>query len=273
MKKLICLILAITMLFLLPSCSQPKEEKTETTETVTNPATIDQGYPVPNNQNWEPSDNATGARFNFTLEEYTTKFNAMYNSLGGELEELDFNLWQITSQNQVDENGIVYDNYYYANDGVVLTATVEKESNKLMNLGCGTTVSIFVDDNKSQQQTVILGMAGVMACVAGDYPVGDVTFFGDLFVNCISNNNNSFWYNNCIYLVNIEEGETDDDSTVLFRIVPATDNIESEWKLENYIKYLEENKQEETTETVEVITSPQIVGAEEPKQTDPTETE
>ncbi len=270
MKKLICLFLAVSVLFLLPSCSQEKKDTVETTQAVTKPATIDQGYPLPNNQNWEPSNNATGARFNFTLEEYTNRFNTMYNSLGGDLEQLDFSLWQVTNENQVDENGIVYDSYYYASDGLVLTATVEKDSKKIMNLGCGTTVALFVDDQETQHQTVILGMTGVMACVAGDYPVDDVTFFGDLFVSCISNTNNSFWYNNCIYLVNIEEGETDEDSTVLFRIVPATDNIEKEWNLENYVTYLEENKQQETTETVEVITSPQIVGAEQTKQTDPT---
>ncbi len=262
MKKLICLCLAISILFLLPSCSEKSEEKTETTSATISISTSDEGYPVPNKQNWETSNNATGARFNFTLKEYTDNFNKMYNSLGGDLEEINFDLWQITSENQVDENGIVYDNYYYAFDGIVLTATVEKESNKIMNLGCGTTVSIFVDDNKSQQQTVILGMAGVMACVAGDYPVDDVTFFGNLFVNSISNTHNSFWFNNCIYLVNIEEGETDDDSTVLFRIVPATDNIEKEWNLLNYKTYLQENKQEETTESVPVSTSPQIIGAE-----------
>ena len=262
MKKLICFILAVSMLFLLPSCSQEKKETEKTTEVATNPATIDEGYPIPDNQNWEPSDNATGARFNFNLKQYTDNFNAMYSKLGGSAEQLDYGLWQKTSENQVDENGIVYDNYYYAFDGIVLTATVEKESNKIMNLGCGTTVSIFVDDNKSQQQTVILGLAGVMACVAGDYPVDDVTFFGNLFVNSISNTHNSFWFNNCIYLVNIEEGETDDDSTVLFRIVPATDNIEKEWNLLNYKTYLQENKQEETTESVPVSTSPQIIGAE-----------
>lgn len=272
MKKLICFILAVSMLFLLPSCSQEKKETEKTTEVATNPATIDEGYPIPDNQNWEPSDNATGARFNFNLKQYTDNFNVMYSKLGGSAEQLDYGLWQKTSENQVDENGIVYDSYYYASDGLVLTATVEKESDKIMNLGCGTTVSLFVDTTETQHQTVILGMTGVMACVAGGYPVDDVTFFGDLFVNCISNNNNSFWYNNCIYLVNIEEGSTDDDSTVLFRLVPATDSIEKEWNLENYIKYLENQVPQETTETAEIVTSPKIEGAEQKKQTEETKT-
>lgn len=253
MKKLICLFLTISMLFLFVSCNQSEDTGNSQSEKKVYTASADEaGYPYPIVQNWEESNNATGARFDMTLKEYTEKFNEMYNSLGGGSQQIDFSQWQLQSEGQLDENGVAYDYYYYADDMVVLTATVEQDTDKIMNLGCGTTVSVFINEENAQYQTVILAMTGIMACVAGNYPVDNVTFFSNLFVDTITENNNSFWYNNCIYLLNVEEGETDDESTMLFRIVAASDNIEKDWNLVNYKTYKEEDTtpqilQEETT--------------------------
>ncbi len=256
MKKLISIFLTVSVLFLFSSCGQAENSGNSKSEKKIYTASADEaGYPNPIAQNWEESNNATGARFDMTLKEYTEDFNKMYNSLGGGNQQIDFSKWQLQSKGQRDENGIVYDYYYYADDMVVLTATVEQESEKIMNLGCGTTVSVFINEENSQYQSVILAMTGIMACVAGNYPVDNVTFFSNLYVNTISDNNNSFWYNNCIYLLSVEEGKTDDESTMLFRIVAATDDIEDEWHLINYKTYLEEDttpdtSQEETTTPV-----------------------
>lgn len=246
MKKLICIILAASLLLLVTSCNTSPEKSSDSSAATKDIATADEGYPNPQKKTREESNNATGARFNMTLEEYTEEFNKMYNSLGGGSEEIDFSQWQNLKSGQLDENGIAYDYYYYAGDNAVLTATVEQESGKLMNLGCGTTVSVFINENDTQYQSVILAMTGIMACVAGGYSVDNVTFFADLYVDTISGTNNSFWYNNCIYLLNVEEGESDEDSTMLFRIVAAEDSIEKEWQLINYKTYLKEKTQTET---------------------------
>ncbi|MCH5299726.1 MAG: hypothetical protein J1E56_00270 [Ruminococcus sp.] len=273
MKKLICLFLTISMLFLFVSCNQSEDTGNSQSEKKVYTASADEaGYPYPIVQNWEESNNATGARFDMTLKEYTEKFNEMYNSLGGGSQQIDFSQWQLQSEGQLDENGVAYDYYYYADDMVVLTATVEQDTDKIMNLGCGTTVSVFINEENAQYQTVILAMTGIMACVAGNYPVDNVTFFSNLFVDTITENNNSFWYNNCIYLLNVEEGETDDESTMLFRIVAASDNIEKDWNLVNYKTYKEEDTtpqilQEETTIPVlEVQQETETSSAEETTQ-------
>lgn len=271
MKKLICLILTVSLLLLFPSCNMGSDSNTSNNKSEDKTATADEGYPYPNKVNWEESQNATGARFNLTLKEYTEQFNKMYNSLGGGSEEIDYSKWQLMKKGQLDENGVAYDYYYYADDKAVLTATVEQQSGKLMNLGCGTTVSVFINENETTYQSVILAMTGIMACVAGGYSVDNVTFFADLYVDTISNSNNSFWYNNCIYLLNVEEGETDEDSTMLFRIVAATDNIEEEWQLINYKTYLQENTQAATAPESKIEISPDVEGAIAQKETDSSE--
>ena len=156
MKKLICLILTVSMLFLFASCNGSENEGNSQAEKKTYTASADEaGYPNPIEQNWEESNNATGARFDMTLEEFTEKFNKMYNSLGGGSQQLELSNWQKQSSDQHDENGVAYDYYYYADDKAVLTATVEQESGKIMNLGCGTTVSVFINEENTQYQSVI----------------------------------------------------------------------------------------------------------------------
>lgn len=271
MKKLICLVLAVSMLFLFASCSDNKDTGSSQTEKKVYDSTSDEaGYPYPIEQNWEESENVTGARFDMTLKEYTEKFNEMYNSLGGGSQQLDFSKWELQTEGQIDEKGIAYDYYFYADDKVVLTATVEQDSKKIMNLGCGTTVSVFINDEDTQYQAVILAMTGIMACVAGNYPVDNVTFFSNLYVDTISDNNNSFWYNNCIYLLNVEEGETDDESTMLFRIVAATDDIEKEWSIVNYKTYKQENT---TPQFLQETTAASVFETEQETESSVKETE
>lgn len=236
-KKLICLFLCFIFLLGLASCS-PQQESSEVSSGATADQTDNNQYfPSPQAVAWEKSDNATGARFDMTLAEYTDAFNKMYNSLGGGSEEIEYSSWQKMKSGEKDENGVEYDYYYYSDDKAVLTATVETGSEKLMNLGCGTTVAVFVDNTNTNYQTIVLTMAGIMASVAGGYSVDNVKFFSDLYIDTISNSNNSFWYKNGIYLLNIEEGSSDDNSTMLFRVVAAEDKIKDEWDLVDYATY------------------------------------
>lgn len=236
MKKTICLALLLVFVMLAPSCKADFSGANSSNKYFSG---YEKEFPSPKNPNWEESGNVTGARFNMTLREYTEKFNEMYNSLGGGSEELEFTNWQLQKSGQYDDNGVEYDYYYYADDKAVLTATVETVSGKLMNLGCGTTLSVFVNDSDPKYQGIILNMTGIMAAVAGGYSAEDVKFFSDMYVDTISNSNSSFWYNNCIYLLNIQDNNNDRDSTMLFRVVAAKDSIESDWKLIDYKTYLQ----------------------------------
>ena len=242
-KRLIAILSAAVILACLSSCSGLSDANDTNGSNQHNVAAEDDKYPSPEESKWEESTNVTGARFDLTLREYTDEFNDMYNSLGGGSEELDFNNWKLQKSGQYDENGVEYDYYYYADDKAVLTATVETVSGKLMNLGCGTTLSVFVDGSDARYQGIILNMTGIMACVAGGYAVDHVRFFSNMYVDTISNSNSSFWYNNCIYLLNIEEGETDDTSTMLFRVVAAKESIEEDWNLIDYKTFLQNSTQ------------------------------
>lgn len=243
-RKPICLLLILSVLLLCTSCGGGSEQTDTPSSSTQAVSTEDEAYPSPKTVNWEPSTNSTGARFKMTLKEYSDAFNAMYNSLGGGSETIDYAKWQkIKTGEKDEESGMIYDSYYYADDNAVLTAAVEQESGKIMNLGCGTTVSVFVDKTASDYQTIVLTMTGIMASVAGGYTVDSVTFFSDLFIDTISNTNSSFWYHNGIYLLNIEEGETDAESTMLFRVIPAVDELEKEWDLIDYKDFCLEQEQ------------------------------
>lgn len=264
-KKPICLLLILSVLLLCTSCGGTENTKNSSSESPQKVSTEDEAYPSPKITNWEPSPNSTGARYNMNLKEYTDAFNEMYNSLGGGSEAIDYAQWKKMKSGEKDEeSGMIYDYYYYADDKAVLTATVEQESGKIMNLGCGTTVSVFVDKTTADYQTIILTMTGIMASVAGGYTVDNVTFFADLFIDTISNTNNSFWYNNGIYLLNIEEGETDADSTMLFRVVPAVDALEEEWDLIDYKDFCleqEYNGKQTSKPDAENITEKEILSS------------
>lgn len=228
MKKLIYLILIITLVLSMCSCSQ---------NTTTSGATEDEAnYPQPVENTFIESENSTGMRYSMTLWDYTTAFNLMYSDLGGgNTEGISFSEWTLIEENKKDDNGVNYNYYYYNNGKIVLTATVETETEQVMNLGCGTTVDLFTESSSNQQETMTL--CGIMAAVAGGYESDAVTFFDNLFVDTINSEDNCFWYNNSIYLLSTEEGNNKKESTMLFRTMPATDRIRDKWNIQDYISY------------------------------------
>jgi acylphosphatase len=229
MKKFICLILIVIFSLSLCACSKSTTRISGATEDEAN-------YPTPVEDNYEESENSTGLRYNMTLWDYTTSFNLMYSDLGGgNVQGVSFSDWVLMKENQKDENGITYNYYYYNNGKVVLTATVETESEKVMNLGCGTTVARFTDSASAQQETMTL--CGIMAAVAGGYESEAVTFFDNLFVDTINKDDNCFWYNNSVYMLSTEDGKDDEESTMLFRTMPVSESIRDKWNLQDYQTY------------------------------------
>lgn len=229
MKKLICVVLIVFTMFSLCSCTENNSSVNGATEDEAN-------YPQPVEENFTESENSTGMRYDMTLWDYTTAFNLMYSDLGGGATEgISFSDWVLMEENQKDDNGVKYNYYYYNNGHIVLTATVETESEQVMNLGCGTTVERFTKSSSNQQE--VLTICGIMAAVSGGYESDAVTFFDNLFVDTINSQDNSFWYNDSIYLLSTEKGKDNKESTMLFRTMPASEEIRNKWNIQDYVSY------------------------------------
>lgn len=229
MKKLICVVLIVFTIFSLSSCTENNSPVNGATEDEAN-------YPQPVEKAFTESENSTGMRYDMTLWDYTTAFNLMYSDLGGGATEgISFSDWVLMEENQKDDNGVKYNYYYYNNGHIVLTATVETESEQVMNLGCGTTVERFTESSSNQQE--VLTICGIMAAVSGGYESDAVTFFDNLFVDTINSEDNCFWYNDSIYLLSTEKGKDNKESTMLFRTMPASEEIRNKWNIQDYVSY------------------------------------
>ena len=80
-------------------------------------------------------------------------------------------------------------------------------------------------------------ICGIMAAVSGGYESDAVTFFDNLFVDTINSQDNSFWYNDSIYLLSTEKGKDNKESTMLFRTMPASEEIRNKWNIQDYVSY------------------------------------
>ncbi len=227
-KKLICLLLIGVMALSFASCGSAPEKKTE------NGATEDEAnYPTPEDENFTESKTETGLVYNMTLDRFTTEFNAMYLSIGGKESEFPYKKWKLLKKEE-QNNSMTYAYYSLDSGEMVLTATVDEKSLRIVNLGCGITAKKFNSSENTQQK--VMTVCGTIAAVAGGYKEDDVSFFGNLFVDTIESKDHCFWYENSIYLYD-SENDKDGNTMMLFRTIPAKSNIEAEWNLQDYKEY------------------------------------
>ncbi|MBQ4128625.1 MAG: hypothetical protein IJD68_02505 [Ruminococcus sp.] len=235
MKKIICIFLSMLMVFSLTACTEKteKEEPIITQESTENESI----YPSPTSVTWEKSENNLGARYIFTLEEFTDMLNERCEGLG-ETETTQFfemDNWKKMSETLVDDNGIEYTSYYYATDALTITAAVENESEKVLNLGCGTAYTEFVNSDADYQYTVMLTSA-ILAMVAGGYEDDDLEFLYYIFFDS-AKTDTAFFYNNSVYMLNLSKEKGEKDAALLFMISPCKDEILEEWELTDYSKF------------------------------------
>lgn len=225
MRKFIGIILFCVFSIALCSCAQ----KAETVPTVSGATEDEANYPTPENENFVESDNATGMRYKMTLDMYTSAFNSMYTSLGGNLSDYEYSKWKKTDGE--DQSGEKHEYYYLDSGDITLTASVEKETLYLTNVGCGVTAKFFYESENNQQK--VMTVCGILAAVAGGYEIDDVPFFGNLYVDTLESEDRCFWYGNSIYLFDSGKSKNGDE-TMLFRTMPASASIEAEWDLQDY---------------------------------------
>ncbi|MBR2715803.1 MAG: hypothetical protein IKB73_06345 [Ruminococcus sp.] len=240
MKRFLCLIITLIMVLSLCACNKVSSDKTvinAENEAEVSAKKLD--FPAPTKLMWEKSENNLGARYIFTLEEFNEKLNSASAKLAkSEVKEhFDFKNWVKMADNLVDDNGIKYSSYYYATDTLTITAAVENESGKVMNLGCGTSYSQFVEADAEYQYTIML-TAAIISMVAGGYEEDALEFLYYIFFDS-AKSEKGFFYNNGVYMMNLSKAEGEEGSVVLFMTSPCKDEILTEWELIDYTKYEE----------------------------------
>lgn len=234
MKRVFIIIMIIAVAAALSSCKGDSK-----TPSLPKGATEDEAnYPKKIKDTAVVNDNETGKTFNYTLNLYTTEFNTMYETLGGDYKDFPFKKWKKQSSEK-QPNGKIYNFYYLRSKDVVLTATEEEESKYLVNVGCGITVNRFNKNNS--EKTKVMTICGIMAASSGGYSSKDVSFFGNLFVDTISSDDHHFWYDGNIFIYD-KETSSDGKDTILFRTMPAASNIKKDWKIKDYKEYWFGNK-------------------------------
>ena len=231
MKKLLWTYLLVFVAVFTCSCSSAEVAETEENSI----------FPTTENYNFVESENLTELRFDMTLWEYTTRFNNMNSDKEGSMQlGISMSDWVLLEEGNVDESGVEYDSYYFNSGKVVLTATVETKSQQIMNLGCGTTVEQFKSSPETQSD--IMTVCGIMCAVAGGYNIESVEFFSNLFLDTFDSRENSFWYQDSMYILTTEEGDSDAERTMLFRTMPVGEELREQWSLVDYKTFYNNNR-------------------------------
>lgn len=183
----------------------------------------------------EASPNVNGKRFNLTLHEFTTEYNDAKDRRK-ENDRIFFGNWKKNSGATKDDNGVDIQYWYYNDDNVSFTATVEVASQKLVNIGCGTTMSKFMGmDGDRKNSDIILGKAALMAEIACGFEEGSETVLQDIFFKTTTESDDSLWYKGYVFNMSTKEDDNDSKNNImLFRVFPVTDSLKNEWKLKEY---------------------------------------
>ncbi len=237
MKRFICIILALLFVFSLTACNKETSQKSIMSDSTGDQEAFTVKYPVPTTLTFEESENNLGARYNFTLKEFNTMLNDACENLGtNDIDEFfDYSHWTVMSDNLTDDNGIKYSSYYYATDTLTISAAVENESGKVMNLGCGTSYEEFASADADYQYTVMLTSA-IIAMVAGGYTENDLEFLYCIYFDS-AKNSEKFYYHNGVYMMNISKSKDEEGSALLFMTSPCQEEIKTSWELTDYRDY------------------------------------
>lgn len=236
MKK-ISLILIICTLFFLCGCNDNNNSiDVEQPEKI---ATGDQIFSAKNENAVEESDNVNGMRFTLTLSEFTEKYNEIARRTDGII-AINKEKWKVNGEAKTDTNGVEIRYYYYDETDTNFTATVEVQTGKIMNIGCGTTMSNFVaQDENSNNSDKILKKSAIMAAAVCQFPTDSLDVLQDIFYRTTFESSSSFWYQGFIFTLSTQENKSDSEKSVmLLRVFPVKDELKDEWKVTDYEAYV-----------------------------------
>ena len=183
----------------------------------------------------EESFNVNGRRFNLTLYEFTSKYNAE-KQLRGDKDLLKMDNWKKNGQVTKDNKGVKIQYYYYDDENINFTATIEDDSEKLVNIGCGTTVKRFTDkENGKNNSDGILLKAALAAQVVCGYDSSYLNTLQDIFYKTTTGSDTSLYYDGFVFALSTKMDNSDPQKgLMLFRVFPVTEEHREEWKLKDY---------------------------------------
>ena len=144
--------------------------------------------------------------------------------------------WREMGDPETDNKGVKFQYYYYDDYNVNITATVETESGKLMNVGVGTTMSHFMSEESGENNSdEILRKAALMADAACCFGSDKIDTLQDIFYQIATGPEDSLWYEGFVFTLSTKENKSDSKNGImLFRVFPITDELRKEWKLKDY---------------------------------------
>ena len=153
---------------------------------------------------------------------------------------IEYSKWKQTKDKQQDLHGVEIQYYNYDDNGISLTATVEVQSQKLVNVGLGTTMSKFVGstDNKQNSDEILL-RAAIVAEAACQFPLGSKDVLQNIFYHIAVDKVESLWYQGFIFSLDTKEYKSNvQNNIMLFRVFPVEDKLKEEWKIDEYENYI-----------------------------------
>lgn len=218
-NKIIALVLTLPLLCGMAACGAGNH-----TATSDSAATIDEANAA------EDSKNINGRRFNLTLREFTERYNAEKKKAGG-TDFLTVNNWILTGAVDTDKNGVKIDYWHYDAPNVSFTASVETATMKIVNIGCGTVKNNF---DKKDVREELIEKAAFTAQVACGFSADSQKTLKAVFTQS-AEYKGSLWYKGYVFdFSDNEENAGEDNSIVLFRVFPITDELKQEWNLTEY---------------------------------------
>ncbi len=234
MKKctvILAFLIVVTVVF--SSCTDSKNDlNIGSPEKI---ATGDEIYPAQNTSAVEESLNVNGMRFTSNLIEFTNKYNKLLSQTG-DSEILYTNSWKKEGETKQDTKGVKYDNYYYDCNKITFTASVETESDKIINIGCATTMSNFVKQENSDE---ILKKTSLMALAVCGFPDNSLDVIQNIFYSTTFENCESMWYQGFIFSLSTKEDTSNNENSImLFRVFPVKEELKNDWNIVDYEEYI-----------------------------------
>ena len=233
LKGITALLLSALFVLSLAACS--KDSVKLNIDQPKSISTMEDGEEAPVSDAIEASENVNGKRFALTLHEFTVRYNTA-KKLVKDTDLIMEGNWREMGDPETDNKGVDFQYYYYDDHNVNITATVETESGKLMNVGVGTTMSHFMAEESGENNSdEILRKAALMADAVCCFGSDKIDTLQDIFYQIATGPEDSLWYEGFVFSLSTKENKTDSKNGImLFRVFPVTEDLRKEWRLTDY---------------------------------------
>ena len=216
--RLAAVLLTAAMMLCLTACAKPQDSQAATPDGAV-----------------EESDNVNGMRFDMTLLQFSQRFN-QGRATDDTASMMDIRKWQMNGKPETDENGVQVQYWYYDAGDLSFTATVEVQSDKLLNIGCGTTMSHFMGmTGNLNNSDAVLDEAAHMAAAVCDFSKDEAKTLRDIFYHTTTDADDTYWYQGFVFSLSKKTDDEDNkNNMLLFRVFPVTEELKNEWQLKEF---------------------------------------